>query len=169
MFNEEENIEYAVHFAEAVLADITSDYEILIVNDASTDRSAEIAEALAGSNPCVKVFHHARNLKLGGALRTGFSNATKELVFYCDSDLPVDLTELNRAVRIMEFSITEELFDPLLSPIRAKVSLTLRVLSINDLVPGSRGAELYLAYQAQKEGLARQFLYGTAQDLGVTL
>jgi hypothetical protein len=41
-------------------------------------------------------------LKLGGALRTGFSNATKELVFYCDSDLPVDLTELNRAVRIME-------------------------------------------------------------------
>ena len=90
--------------AEAVLTDMTSDYEILIVNDASTDRSAEIAEALAGSNPFVKVFHHERNLKLGGALRTGFSNATKELVFYCDSDLPVDLTELNRAVRIMEFT-----------------------------------------------------------------
>ncbi len=44
MFNEEENIERAVHFAEAVLTDMTSDYEILIVNDASTDRSAEIAE-----------------------------------------------------------------------------------------------------------------------------
>ncbi len=104
VFNEEENIEHAVHFAEAVLTDITSDYEILIVNDASTDRSAEIAEALAGSNPCVKVFHHERNLKLGGALRTGFSKATNELVFYCDSDLPVDLTELNRAVHIMEFT-----------------------------------------------------------------
>jgi glycosyltransferase involved in cell wall biosynthesis len=39
VFNEEENIERAVHFAEAVLADLTSDYEILIVNDASTDRS----------------------------------------------------------------------------------------------------------------------------------
>ena len=103
MFNEEENIERAVHFAEAVLTDMTSDYEILIVNDASTDRSPEIAEALARSNPYVKVFHHERNLKLGGALRTGFSKATKELVFYCDSDLPVDLTELNRAVRIMEF------------------------------------------------------------------
>ena len=48
MFNEEENIERAVHFAEVVLADMTSDYEILIVNDASTDQSAEIAEALAG-------------------------------------------------------------------------------------------------------------------------
>jgi len=107
MFNEEENIERAVHFAEAVLTDMTSDYEILIVNDASTDRSAEIAEALARSNPCVKVFHHERNLKLGGALRTGFSNATKELVFYCDSDLPVDLTELNRAARIMEFTCSD--------------------------------------------------------------
>src|SRR5437764_12260805 len=104
MFNEEENIERAVHFAEVVLTDMTSDYEVLIVNDASTDRSAEVAEALARANPYVKVFHHERNLKLGGALRTGFSNATKELVFYCDSDLPVDLTELNRAVHIMEFT-----------------------------------------------------------------
>src|SRR6266513_340275 len=104
MFNEEENIERAVHFAEAVLTDLSSDYEILIVNDASTDRSAELAEALSRSNPCLKVFHHERNLKLGGALRTGFSNATKELVFYCDSDLPGDLTELNRALHIMEFT-----------------------------------------------------------------
>jgi len=104
MFNEEENIERAVHFAQAVLTDMTCDYEILIVNDASTDRSSEIAEALAQSNSCVKVFHHERNLKLGGTLRTGFSKATKELIFYCDSDLPVDLLELARAVRIMEFT-----------------------------------------------------------------
>ena len=48
MFNEAENIERAVHFAEAVLTDMTSDYDILIVNDASTDRSTEIAEALGG-------------------------------------------------------------------------------------------------------------------------
>jgi glycosyltransferase involved in cell wall biosynthesis len=104
MFNEEENIERAVRFAEDVLTDMTDDYEIIIVNDASTDRSPEIAEAQARSNACVKVFHHERNLKLGGTLRTGFSKATKELVFYCDSDLPVDLLELKRAVRIMEFT-----------------------------------------------------------------
>src|SRR5260370_16252085 len=85
MFNEEENIERAVHFAEAVLTDMTSDYEILIVNDASTDRSAEIAEALARANSCVKVFHHERNLKLEGALRTGFTHSTKELAFYLAS------------------------------------------------------------------------------------
>jgi cellulose synthase/poly-beta-1,6-N-acetylglucosamine synthase-like glycosyltransferase len=64
MFNEEENIERAVRFAESVLTDMTSDYEILIVNDASTDRSAEIAEALARSNLCVQVFHHERNFEI---------------------------------------------------------------------------------------------------------
>jgi len=126
MFNEEENIERAVHFAEAVLIDLSSDYEILIVNDASTDRSAELAEALARSNPCVKVFHHERNLKLGGALRTGFSNATKELVFYCDSDLPVDLTELNRFDRTAEgpirtlYSVVYNLLIRFLFPLRVK-------------------------------------------------
>jgi glycosyltransferase involved in cell wall biosynthesis len=104
MFNEEENIERAVCYAEQVLTDITADYEIVIVDDASTDRSPEIADALSRSNVCVKVFHHERNLKLGGTLRTGFGKATKELVFYCDSDLPVDLLELKRAVRIMEFT-----------------------------------------------------------------
>ncbi len=104
MFNEEENIERAVHFAEEVLTGMTTDYEIVIINDASTDRSPEIAEALARANTCVKLFHHKRNLKLGGTLRTGFSKVTKELVFYCDSDLPVDLLELKRAVRIMEFT-----------------------------------------------------------------
>jgi hypothetical protein len=56
MFNEEENVKCSVHFADAGLIDNTSGYEILIVNDASTDRSAEIAEALAQSNSCVKVF-----------------------------------------------------------------------------------------------------------------
>ena len=104
MFNEQENIERAVHFAEDVLRKMTPDYEIIIVDDASTDRSPEIVDALTRSNPCVKVFHHERNLKLGGTLRTGFSKATKDLVFYCDSDLPVDLLELTRAVRIMEFT-----------------------------------------------------------------
>ena len=104
MFNEEENIERAVHFAEEVLTGITTDYEIIIVDDASTDRSPEIADSLARANNRVKVFHHERNLKLGGTLRTGFSKATKELIFYCDSDLPVDLLELKRAVRIMEFT-----------------------------------------------------------------
>jgi hypothetical protein len=70
-------------------------------------------------------------------------------------------------VRITEFSITEEMFDPFLRPIRAKVSLGLRVLSVNDLGIGHRGTSLYLAYQQQKEQLATRNSAGTLADLGI--
>ncbi|AFL88418.1 hypothetical protein Terro_2512 [Terriglobus roseus DSM 18391] len=71
-------------------------------------------------------------------------------------------------VRITEYSVTEDAFDPQLNPIRARVSLSLRVLNVNDLVPGSRGSELYLAHQSQMEALARKFAYGSAADVGLT-
>ena len=71
-------------------------------------------------------------------------------------------------VRITEFSITEELFDPSLNPLRAKVSLSMRALSTNDLVPGSKGASLYLAYQQQKERLAAQSPAGQLGALGLS-
>jgi hypothetical protein len=57
-------------------------------------------------------------------------------------------------VRVTELSVTEEAFDPALNPIRAKVSLSLRVLSVLDLPSAHRGAGLYLGYQQQKEALA---------------
>lgn len=71
-------------------------------------------------------------------------------------------------VRLTEFSITEEAFDPALNPIRAKVSLTLRVLSINDLAFGSKGGSMYLAYQQQKENLAALTQGQTLSTLGLT-
>ncbi|KVD68443.1 hypothetical protein [Burkholderia ubonensis] len=70
-------------------------------------------------------------------------------------------------VRLAEFSITEEAFDPQLNPLRAKVSLGLRVLSIDDLFFSDRGGALYMAYQRQKETLARLYRYGTFSDLGI--
>jgi hypothetical protein len=57
-------------------------------------------------------------------------------------------------VRITEFSITEEAFDPKLNPIRAKVSLSMRVLSVTDLPFSSKGGSLFIVYQQQKERLA---------------
>ena len=57
-------------------------------------------------------------------------------------------------VRLTEFSVTEEMFDVHLHPIRAKVSLGVRVLSVNDLPSGHRGTALYLGYQQRKERLA---------------
>jgi hypothetical protein len=59
-------------------------------------------------------------------------------------------------VRITDLSITEESFDPSLNPLRAKVSLSMRVLSVDDLGFDAKGGSLYLAYQQQKERFAAQ-------------
>ena len=70
-------------------------------------------------------------------------------------------------VRLTDFSITEEAFDPSLNPLRAKVSLGLRVLSIDDLLFSDKGGSLYMAYQRQKESLAQLYQHGTLGALGV--
>ena len=71
-------------------------------------------------------------------------------------------------VRITELSIVEESFDPNLNPIRAKVSLGLRVLSVDDFPWAHRGTGLYLAYQQQKEALARQAPSVSLTSLGIS-
>ncbi len=71
-------------------------------------------------------------------------------------------------VRITDFSITEEAFDPRLNPLRAKVSLGLRVLSIDDLFFSDKGGSLYMAYQRQKESLAQMNQPGSFGALGIT-
>jgi glycosyltransferase involved in cell wall biosynthesis len=101
MYNEEENIHAAVASAAEILESLTDDYEILIVNDASTDRTATIADALAAADPRIRVIHHPSNLRLGGSLKTGFAGATKDLVLYSDADYPFDMLELVKAVRII--------------------------------------------------------------------
>jgi hypothetical protein len=70
-------------------------------------------------------------------------------------------------VRLTEFSIIEEAFDPTLNPIRAKVSLGLRVLSVNDLEFSTKGASLFLIYQQQKERLAQSNKAGSFTLLGI--
>lgn len=70
-------------------------------------------------------------------------------------------------VRITEFSITEEAFDTALNPIRAKVSLGLRVLSIDDLGFQDKGGNLYMVYQQQKEQLASLAQGGSLSALGI--
>jgi glycosyltransferase involved in cell wall biosynthesis len=105
MYNEEENIGPALSSAEEVCKDLVarnevSSYELLVVDDASTDATGKIADELAARNPHVKVVHHPVNRKLGGAIKTGFANATGDLILYSDADLPFDMQELAKAVRI---------------------------------------------------------------------
>jgi len=70
-------------------------------------------------------------------------------------------------VRLTEFSVTEEAFDPFLNPIRARVSLGMRVLSVQDLGFSHRGGSLYMAYQQQKERLAEMVQAGSLGALGI--
>ena len=102
-WNEEDYVERAVRRAKDALTGVTDDWEIVIVNDASTDRTREIAESVAHGDPRVRVITHGTNQKLGGALKTGFREAKKDIVVYSDIDLPFDLQEVRRAIRLMEY------------------------------------------------------------------
>jgi hypothetical protein len=70
-------------------------------------------------------------------------------------------------VRLTDFSISEEAFDPNLNPIRAKISLGMRVLSVDDLGFNVKGGSLFMAYQQQKEKLAAQSAGGALSALGI--
>ena len=108
MWNEQDYIERAVDAAReeceelVALRDI-ADYEIIIVNDASTDNTGAMADALAASDPHVRVVHHPENRKLGGSMKSGFAAATGDLVLYTDADLPFDMHDVHKAMRLLRY------------------------------------------------------------------
>lgn len=106
MWNEEAGMRHAVAAAreacEALRDDgEVADWEIVIVDDASTDSTGEIADGLAERDPHIRVVHHATNRKLGGTIRTGLDHARHELILYSDADLPFDLREISKACRLL--------------------------------------------------------------------
>jgi glycosyltransferase involved in cell wall biosynthesis len=106
MWNEEGGMRHAIAAAreacEALRADgEVADWEIVIVNDASTDATGAIADRLALRDSRIRVAHHAENRRLGGAIRTGLEFARHELILYSDADLPFDLREASKACRLL--------------------------------------------------------------------
>jgi glycosyltransferase involved in cell wall biosynthesis len=73
---------------------LVDDYEIVVVNDGSKDHTAEVLWELEAVFPELRVVHHSRNRGYGGALRSGFQTASKELVFYTDGDAQYDPREM---------------------------------------------------------------------------
>ncbi|HEV3217516.1 MAG TPA: glycosyltransferase family 2 protein [Vicinamibacterales bacterium] len=73
---------------------LTPHHEVIVVNDGSTDSTAQILDALALVYPALRIVTHATNRGYGGALRSGFSTASKEIVFYTDGDAQYDPGEM---------------------------------------------------------------------------
>jgi glycosyltransferase involved in cell wall biosynthesis len=104
-YNDAGTIGSLVAAADIVAAEFTPDYEIIVVDDASTDSSRALLVELPTKFPQLRVVFHGRNRGYGGALRSGFAHATKELVFYTDGDGQYDVFELRRFLPIMQDGI----------------------------------------------------------------
>ena len=101
-YNEQENVGRTVEKALEVMQKLNADFEVIIVDDGSSDGTGQIADEIAGRDGRVKVVHHEGNLGYGAALQSGFKAATKELVFYTDGDGQFDINEMPPLLALME-------------------------------------------------------------------
>lgn len=101
-YNDAGTIATLVAEADVVAREFTNDYEILVVDDGSKDNSRELLEVLKTKYPRLKLVFHKSNKGYGAALRSGFINATKDLVFYTDGDGQYDVFELRKFFNVMQ-------------------------------------------------------------------
>ena len=102
MFNESENIGETIRRASALARELTGDYEIVVVDDASTDGSGDVVDRLASADAHIKSIRLKNNTKFGGALKEGLKKASKEVVIYTDSDFPAKEEDMKRALDMLD-------------------------------------------------------------------
>lgn len=101
-YNEEANVERVVRDVVSFLEGQSLDYEVVVVNDGSRDRTEEILTRLQADLPRLRPQTHPQNRGYGAALRTGFDAATKRYVFYMDGDGQFDIKELNQLLPLAD-------------------------------------------------------------------
>jgi glycosyltransferase involved in cell wall biosynthesis len=101
-YNDGGTIASMVLSAVLVLQELTDDYEVIVVNDGSSDYTKEILDEVERQYDAVRVVHHEKNRGYGGALRTGFSEASKEFIFYTDGDAQYDVRDLPTLWKAMD-------------------------------------------------------------------
>lgn len=100
-YNEEANVERMCTSLKAVLPQVAEDYEIIIVNDGSKDRTSEIADRLVKEDQKVRVVHHKINQGYGAAIRSGIEACMKEYLFFTDGDNQFDVSQLSLMVPLV--------------------------------------------------------------------
>lgn len=100
-YNDSQSIRKLVEEAFKAVSKISALYEVIVIDDGSTDNSREILINLAKKYPTLKLIFHKRNLGYGGAIRSGFKAAKYELVFYTDGDGQYDVKELPLLLSLM--------------------------------------------------------------------
>lgn len=101
-YNEEGNVENVTRAALEAVPGFADDYEIIIVNDGSRDRTGEIADRLAAEFPRVRAVHNVPNQGYGGAVKRGLKEARKEWIFFTDGDGQFDINELPKLIGLLD-------------------------------------------------------------------
>ena len=100
-YNEEANVERTTQAALTACRRIADDFEIIIVNDGSKDKTGQVADRLAAEHDEVRAVHNNPNLGYGGALQRGYREATKQWVFYTDGDGQFDFEEIDKLLPLL--------------------------------------------------------------------
>lgn len=100
-YNDAGTIASMVVAAMSTVRSLTDDYEVVVVNDGSRDHTAEVLAELATLYPRLRVISHSKNRGYGGALRSGFAQASKEWIFYTDGDAQYDPREIADLVAVV--------------------------------------------------------------------
>ena len=100
-YNDAGTIGSLVAAANTVASEYTDDYEILVIDDGSSDNSRDLLNSLRDQYPRLRLVFHEQNRGYGGALRSGFDHATKDLIFYTDGDGQYDVFELRKLLPIL--------------------------------------------------------------------
>lgn len=145
-YNEEENIAESVSRAVEVCQKLFDNYEIIVTDDGSSDRTGEIVLNLAKNDPHIKLIQQ-ENQGYGGSVWTALTSASKDLVFFTDADLQFDLSEIEKLLPYAEnFNVVIGYRAPRTDPLMRKVNARLWTALVN-LLLGLRARDLDCAFK----------------------